>query len=142
MKSLLQIFLIALMISIAMSSNAQPPSSHPALQMRRYYADVYTGKSIVCYESSSLDSVLFVVKQCIVPAQVISVYSYTQNPYNNERIFAQSLEEVSSDPSSAGASDRYRPPSSPIFTALSNYWTSGQYYRYFSGRVSGCYRNW
>lgn len=137
MKYLFRISLLVLMISYAMNSDAQVPADHPAMQMRKYYADIYTGQSIVCFETHSLDSVLALVSQFIVPAQVISVYSYTQNPYNDERPFSQTLEEDSSDPSSALALSRFKPPSSPVIRSLHYYWTSGQYYRYLSGRVSG-----
>lgn len=64
--------------------------------MRKYYCDIYTGQSIVCFESFDVDSVLAVVKECIIPAQMISVYSYKENPYKHETIFANSLEEDNS----------------------------------------------
>ena len=91
MNYLFKIFLLALMISFVTNSNAQVLPDHPAMQMRKYYADIYTGQSIVCFETHSLDSVLALVSQFIVPAQVISVYSYIQNPYNDERLFSQIL---------------------------------------------------
>ena len=58
MKSLFKISLLVLMISFVTNSNAQVPADHPAMQMRKYYADIYTGQSIVCFETHSLDSVL------------------------------------------------------------------------------------
>ena len=75
------------------------------MQMRKYYCDVYTGQSIVCFESHSLDSILTVASQFIVPAQVISLYSYKTNPYNfkHETIFAQTLEEDSNCSSSSSS---------------------------------------
>ena len=142
MKLLFKIYLAALMISYAMISNAQPPPSHPAMQMRKYYADIYTGQTIVSYESHDLDSVLMVVAKCVIAAQVISVYSYINSPYNNERIFAKTLEEASSDTSSYLAWSRSFETASPVLSALHHYWTSGQYYSYLSGRVSGRYCNW
>ena len=137
MKSLFKIFLVVLMISSVMISNAQPPPSHPAMQMRKYYADIYTGQTIVSYESHDLDSVLMVVAKCVIAAQVISVYSYLNSPYL-ERVFKTTLEEDPCDPSYL--SSCCAGPS--VFSALSDNWTSGQYYRYLSGRVSGRYCNW
>lgn len=130
------------MISFVTNSNAQVPADHPAMQMRKYYADIYTGQSIVCFETHSLDSVLALVSQFILPAQVISVYSYVNNPYNDERPFSQTLEEVSSDPSSVLALSRFKPPSASVIRSFHYYWTSGQYYRYLSGRVSGRNCHW
>lgn len=80
-----------------MISNAQPPPTHPAMQMRKYYADVYTGSSIVEFESACLDSILMIVSALVVKAQVISVYSYVDNPYKNRQIygiFKNPLEKV------------------------------------------------
>lgn len=141
MKLLFKIFLAVLMISFVTISNAQPPPSHPAMQMRKYYADIYTGQTIVSYESHDLDSVLMVVSRCVIAAQVISVYSYINSPYN-ERVFSQTLEEASSDPSSALAFSWSDAPCPSVLSSFPYYWTSRQYYRYLSGRVSGRYSNW
>lgn len=77
---------------------ADPPSSHPAVKMRMFYADIYTGSSIVCYESSSVDSVLFIVESCVEKAQCISVYSYIDSPYkfnyNGKEISFSALEKA------------------------------------------------
>ena len=76
----------------AFSGFSQVPDDHPAKLMRMYYADVYTGATILEYKAETLDSILFVVSQFIEPAQVISVYSYKQDPYNFRRknIYADS----------------------------------------------------
>lgn len=64
---------------------SQVPDSHPAKQMRMFYADVYTGSNILEYRAETLDSILFVVSKFIEPAQVISVYSYKTDPYKFRR---------------------------------------------------------
>ena len=81
MRKYLILLLCGLCLSVY-SGYSQVPANHPAMQMRRYYADVYTKTSIITFESTKLDSILYVVTQFIEPAQVISVYSYKENPYN------------------------------------------------------------
>lgn len=144
-KKLLLSFLLILMIG--MISNAQPPSTHPAMQMRRYYADVYTGSSIISYETDSIDSVLVIAALFIEPAQVISLYSYKQTPYNyrNESF---GISEITS----LGDFKVYRPLSDSLLrlSFLSeefdrpkyHYRQSGQYLYRSSGSIAGRYRYW
>lgn len=121
-----------------MISKAQPPTDHPALQERKYYCDVYTGSSIVCFESYDLDSLLTIAKTFIIPAQSISLYSYIQNPYNNERIFAQALEEASNSSSLFRSSfPRYKE-----FEKVNYYWQPRQYYSYLPSGIPRRNRNW
>lgn len=63
---------------------------------RMYYCDIYYRNSIVSFVSSSLDSILMYVRSYIVPAQVISVYSYTQNPYEYNQEYIFGFKEISS----------------------------------------------
>lgn len=144
LKNLLLSFL--LILTIGMISNAQPPSMHPAIQMRRYYADVYTGSSIISYETDSIDSVLVIAALFIEPAQVISLYSYKQTPYNyrNESF---GISEISS----LAYTKIYRnwPDSLFRLSLLStefdrpkhHYWQSGQYLYSSSGSFAGRYRH-
>lgn len=48
---------------------------------RMYYVDVYTGQSILSYESPEILNALSIVAQFAHPAQCISFYSYKQDPY-------------------------------------------------------------
>lgn len=144
LKKLLLSFL--LILTIGTISNAQPPSTHPAMQMRRYYADVYTGSSIISYESDSIDSVLVIAALFIEPAQVISLYSYKQTPYHyqNETF---NISEISS----LVHPKIYRPLSNSLFrlSFLSEefdrpkyyYRQSGQYLYSSSGSFAGRYRH-
>ena len=43
---------------------------------RMYYVDVYTGQSILCYETPDIVEALNVCCQFVHPAQVVSFYSY------------------------------------------------------------------
>ena len=85
MRKFLILLLSCFCLSVFFGYSQDPPDSHPARQMRQYYADVYTGSTILEYKAESLDSILFVVSQFIEPAQVISVYSYKHDPYNFRR---------------------------------------------------------
>lgn len=131
-------------LMIALSSSAQVPDHHPAIQMRKYYADVYTGSSIISYESESIDSILVVVSEFIRPAQVISVYSYVDSPYKhryNDFRMAQK-ERVEHPP------DILRTCSSGLYLSVlpqefvqSSYsdWLTRQYHFDLSGKYSGRY---
>lgn len=128
------------MCSIFMISNAQPPNDHPAMQMRKYYCDVYTSNSIFCFESFDLDSILVVARTFIEPAQVISLYSYKQNPYNHENpfLYPSALAENRSS---------YTAHSLPCFgkndrKKIADYWRPRQYNRDFSRTISGRYSYW
>lgn len=81
------ILLLSFLCLSVYSGFSQVPEKHPARQMRKYYADVYTGASILEYQAESLDSILFVVSQFIEPAQVISVYSYKSDPYKYRNVY-------------------------------------------------------
>lgn len=112
MKKFLLLILAFLILTPLMK--ADPPDCHPAVKLRMYYADIYTGSSIVCYESSSVDSVLFIVERCVEKAQCISVYSYKDSPYNfnynGKEISLRALEKA---PMLSSDSRRYflsRPP--------------------------------
>lgn len=63
---------------------------------RMYYCDIYYSHSIVSFVSSSLDSILMYVRTFVVPAQVISVYSYTQNPYEYNQEYIYGFKEIPS----------------------------------------------
>ena len=144
-KKLLLSFL--LILTTGMISNAQPPSTHPAIQMRRYYADVYTGSSIISYETDSIDSVLVIAALFIEPAQVISLYSYKQTPYH----YRNETFNISQIPSLDDLKI-YRPLSDSLFrlSLLSEefdrpkyyYRQSGQYLYCSSGSFPRRYRNW
>lgn len=142
MKFLFRICLVALMISVVMISSAQPPPDHPAMLMRKYYADIYTGQSIVSYESHDIDSVLMVVSKCVVSAQVISVYSYINSPYNDKTIFAQALEKDDSSLSPHYSFLRVSNPIPTFVSAFSRNRTSEQYRPYYTRDFSGCYNYW
>ena len=126
---------------MALTLTAQIPDNHPAVRMRKYYADVYTSRSIVCFESNDLDSLLTICKELIVPAQVISLYSYVEYPYNYapENVFENSLEGLASARSSLGSLLLCSKESPEPFNY---YWTAKQYYLDFSRGVSGRYRYW
>lgn len=117
---------------------AQIPDDHPAMQMRKYYCDVYTGQSIVCFESHNLDSILVVASKFIVPAQVISLYSYTQNPYNHEGIFKETLEEARYNLASHPLPCFGKKGRKPIYY----YRTARQYNNDHSRTISGRYCHW
>ena len=76
---------------------AQPPSNCIASQMRKYYCDMYTGQNIVCLEFDSLDELIEVIKLYIVPANLLSVYSYKQNQnpykYGRQTIYSKTLDK-------------------------------------------------
>lgn len=118
-----------------MISNAQPPPTHPAIQMRKYYADVYTGSSIVEFESSCLDSILMVVSALVVKAQVISVYSYVDNPFKNRNVYGISKKALEK---SAMCASSPRSRSKPYRTGktysrqINYHWSPRQYYCDFS----------
>lgn len=118
------------MCLIPLISNAQIPDDHPAMQMRKYYCDVYTGQSIVCFESHDLDSILVVAAKFIEPAQVISLYSYKVNPYKygNETIFAEALEENRNYSSSLRLPIRGKKD----IKTFNNYWSARKYNSDFS----------
>lgn len=122
---------------------AQPPNTHPAIQMRKYYADVYTGNSIVAFESTNLDSILMIASQLVVKAQVISLYSYVDNPYKNKDVYGISQKALEKAPIGLGASSRFA--MLPKFgkkdrQSFYNHRTPGQYYSYQPGGITGCYR--
>ena len=54
-----------------------------------YFVDVYTSQSVLYFEFETLDSALAVVDSFIVPAQVISIYSYRDNPYKIHHIYEE-----------------------------------------------------
>ena len=128
-----------------MISNAQPPPTHPAMQMRKYYADVYTGSSIVEFESVCLDSILMVVSALVVKAQVISVYSYVDNPYKNRNIYGISQKALEK---SAMCASFPRSRVKPYFNykahirPLNYHWSPRQYYCDLSRRVTRRYSYW
>lgn len=143
LKNLLLSFL--LILTIGMTSNAQPPSTHPAMQLRRYYADVYTGSSIISYETDSIDSVLVIAALFIEPAQVISLYSYKQTPYNyrNEAFDIYEITSLGYPKVHRALSDSLFRLSflSEEFDRPKHYnWQSGQYLYSSSGSFSRCYR--
>lgn len=118
-----------------MISNAQPPPTHPAMQMRKYYADVYTGSSIVEFQSSSLDSILMVVSALVVKAQVISVYSYVDNPFKNRYIYGISKKTLEKSAMCASfPRSRFKPyRTGKTYSRQINYhWSPRQYHSDFS----------
>lgn len=120
----------------ALTLTAQIPDSHPAVKMRKYYADVYTSRSIVCFESHDLDSLLMICKELIVPAQVISLYSYVDNPYKYDSIFKETLEKSGIACNAPGSLLLCSKEGSEPFYY---YRTAEQYYLDLSRGVSGCY---
>lgn len=54
---------------------------------RLYYVDVYTGQSVLCYETPEIISALAVISTFLHPAQCISVYSYKQDPLINRNLY-------------------------------------------------------
>ena len=86
MRKFIVLFFTVLCLSVY-SGFSQVPENHPARQMRNYYADVYTGSTILEYQAESLDSILFVVSHFIEPSQVISVYSYKSDPYKYRNVY-------------------------------------------------------
>lgn len=134
MKSLVTLLLVLMTSMIAFS---QPPPYHPALQLRKYYCDIYTGQSIVCFESTDLDSILVVASKFIVPAQVISLYSYIDKPYSHERIFAKTLEKDSLSLLYRNSAPRY----SVSLRSFPGNRKSLKHYRYLSRAISGCDSN-
>lgn len=128
---------IVTLLMISMIGFSQPPPDHPAIQMRKYYCDIYTGQSIVCFESTDLDSILVVASKFIVPAQVISLYSYIDKPYSHERIFAKTLEKDSNSPFNRNSHPRY----SVSLRSFPGNRKSLKHYRYLSRAISGCDSN-
>ena len=122
---------------------AQPPPSHPAMQMRKYYADVYTGSSIVEFSSYDLDSILMVASQLVIKAQVISIYSYLDNPYKNRNVYGiyqTTLEKAAM--CTFGNRYKYYPyiSISRGIKPFYNYWSPRQHRFDFPRGISGCYR--
>ena len=71
-----------------LSTTSQIDAYLPARQDGRlYYIDVYTGQSVLCYETPEIISALAVVSTFLHPAQCISVYSYKQDPLTNRAIY-------------------------------------------------------
>lgn len=54
---------------------------------RVYYVDVYTGKSVLSYETPEILSAIAVVSRFVHPAQCISFYSYKQDPYKYRSLY-------------------------------------------------------
>lgn len=67
---------------------------------RSYYVDVYTGQSILFYESPDILSALAIVAQFAHPAQVISFYSYKQDPFKYREVYG--TDKVNNPPSLTG----------------------------------------
>lgn len=119
-----------------MISNAQPPPTHPAMQMRKYYADVYTSGSIIAFESFDLDSILNVVSKLVIHAQVISVYSYVDNPYKfnskhiygHEAISFKQLEKSSMFTSFPRSHSKPYRPGKTYSRQIYYHWSPRQYY--------------
>lgn len=84
-------------ITTETSTSAKPILNEPAdiarfipipEPSRSYYVDVYTGQSIISYESDEILSALAIVAQFAHPAQCISFYSYKNTPYKFTNIYA------------------------------------------------------
>lgn len=54
---------------------------------RMYYVDVYTGQSVLCYESPEILTAISILSQFVHPAQCISFYSYKSDPLPNRNIY-------------------------------------------------------
>lgn len=70
-------------VSLALCALSSFICSPPMVSQTRYYfVDVYGTNSIYEYVTEDIDSALLVAKSMVVKSQVISFYSYLENPYN------------------------------------------------------------